>query len=710
MADIKRAIEYAKRNPNTPMATELRKRIESGQLNNELAQANINLPSQVLQSQGFVSEGETPGIFKPGKKIGEVFGVEKFFRGLGQTAANLTGTTKKVTGAMDTLQKAQGDIIRRIQQNRKLGKDTQRLQSEANRLGQEIQQLGGQTQSILTDDLEDREVIGSAIQTAGLAIPGVGKGASLGTKVAAGFGTGFVSDIGASLQNMDKKTIEAFKPGLGAFIGAALPLAGAGLKAAKKLVTNKAPRGVINNLIRPKKANLAYGKDPAGALIKENIVAKNWDDLVSKVDDAIKRNADEFNTAVANSKKIIDASDIVKSLDDGIDEAVRLNNASVANQLIAKKRAITEVLETTLDDAGKISISGTPRDLSKLTPAQAVELKRNVLGKLAQFTGNASDDKLVNAAVQKSYRQLDSLIDDVVPGSAKINQQISSLIGAQNAIKSRSEALLRQNLIGLTGTLKTAGGAAASLLTGNPLFFALSAGETAFTEGLKKNPQFATLVASKIRSMAPEAIEDLVKAAPSAMPFIQNALRNVGLAGVSNIQNQGQEQEGFTIPTIEIGQNAETPNTPLQNLGEATEESFLKFIAGGIPGLKADQPVPDDVLDAFGKLSERTQKLFQDNYEGVIAGEQMPFLTVGGIQSVTPSQLVGSFKTNAIMQLKREGADDIAQQVANISDDGIKTFADLKRAVQQTLGTNVNNPSVRNWLKSVQMLFNEFIK
>ena len=36
MANIKEAIEYAKKNPNTSFATELRKRIESGQLDKQL--------------------------------------------------------------------------------------------------------------------------------------------------------------------------------------------------------------------------------------------------------------------------------------------------------------------------------------------------------------------------------------------------------------------------------------------------------------------------------------------------------------------------------------------------------------------------------------------------------------------------------------------------------------------------------------------------
>lgn len=54
MADIKTAIEYAKQNPNSPFANELRKRIESGKLNSELASAGLDNPSKPISSS-FVS-------------------------------------------------------------------------------------------------------------------------------------------------------------------------------------------------------------------------------------------------------------------------------------------------------------------------------------------------------------------------------------------------------------------------------------------------------------------------------------------------------------------------------------------------------------------------------------------------------------------------------------------------------------------------------
>lgn len=56
MADIKQAIEYAKKNPTSSFATELRKRIESGQMNTELESSGLNTftPTAPKEEQGYL--------------------------------------------------------------------------------------------------------------------------------------------------------------------------------------------------------------------------------------------------------------------------------------------------------------------------------------------------------------------------------------------------------------------------------------------------------------------------------------------------------------------------------------------------------------------------------------------------------------------------------------------------------------------------------
>lgn len=73
----------------------------------------------------------------------------------------------------------------------------------------------------------------------------------------------------------------------------------------------------------------------------------------------------------------------------------------------------------------------------------------------------------------------------------------------------------------------------------------------------------------------------------------------------------------------------------------------------------------------------------------------------------TPETLAGSFKKNAIDQLVVRKNADAIRKISGIKTSGIKTFDDLKAAVEKT--GLADNPDVSNWLKSAEMLFNEYI-
>jgi hypothetical protein len=80
-----------------------------------------------------------------------------------------------------------------------------------------------------------RKVVGSAVQTGALLLPGAGA-AKLAGKVAQGAATGYALDVGSKLQNEDKSIGQALTPGVGTALGSTLPIAGALLKPATKIV------------------------------------------------------------------------------------------------------------------------------------------------------------------------------------------------------------------------------------------------------------------------------------------------------------------------------------------------------------------------------------------------------------------------------------------------------------------------------------------
>lgn len=83
--------------------------------------------------------------------------------------------------------------------------------------------------------LSNKQVIGSAIQTGANLLPGAASGTRLATKVGIGAGTGYAFDVGSNLQQ-NKPVGESLTPGVGTAVGAAMPIAGAGIRASSRIV------------------------------------------------------------------------------------------------------------------------------------------------------------------------------------------------------------------------------------------------------------------------------------------------------------------------------------------------------------------------------------------------------------------------------------------------------------------------------------------
>jgi hypothetical protein len=77
MADIKQAIEYAKQNPDSVFASELRKRIESGKMNTELQSAGLNQFIPVKEPNmlsNIVNDPLKTLVVKPAMRLGQALG------------------------------------------------------------------------------------------------------------------------------------------------------------------------------------------------------------------------------------------------------------------------------------------------------------------------------------------------------------------------------------------------------------------------------------------------------------------------------------------------------------------------------------------------------------------------------------------------------------------------------------------------------------
>lgn len=94
-----------------------------------------------------------------------------------------------------------------------------------------------QQQKNLVEYPTQKEVLGSAIQTGANLLPGAGKGLGLLGKAAIGAGSGYAFDVGAGLQDKNQTTAQALTPGIGTAVGVGLPVAGAVVRPATKIVS-----------------------------------------------------------------------------------------------------------------------------------------------------------------------------------------------------------------------------------------------------------------------------------------------------------------------------------------------------------------------------------------------------------------------------------------------------------------------------------------
>jgi hypothetical protein len=189
-------------------------------------------------SQGTTPTPDTGSTPTPGPLggVADFIGGGKLAQGIGQTIANMGGTQDAVVQANDSAAEIQGNLLKKIKEDKLAGKDTTRLESALHALTKNIGETGASVENLGTQGLSDKEVIGSAVQLGATALPGAAEGASLAGKVGIGAATGYLYDVGQQLQDKAKSTPDAFKPGFGTAVGAVVPFVGAALsKVADKL-------------------------------------------------------------------------------------------------------------------------------------------------------------------------------------------------------------------------------------------------------------------------------------------------------------------------------------------------------------------------------------------------------------------------------------------------------------------------------------------
>ena len=186
-------------------------------------------------------------------------------------------------------------------------------------------------------------------------------------------------------------------------------------------------------------------------------------------------------------------------------------------------------LENAKDDVlGVDEVTGrATRQLTDLTPQEAFELKKAV-DAITKYTGNASDDTLINKALQNSRRKIKTALNKNVEGLAELNERYSDLITAKNVIKYRDQIMSRQNIFPLAAKLGNIGGIIAGTVSLNPVIIA-TAFATTSVEKLLGSPAFKTRLAKWLAKATPKELEQVASQTPKIAPIIEVLLKNIGV-------------------------------------------------------------------------------------------------------------------------------------------------------------------------------------
>lgn len=554
VTQLKNAIEFAKKNPNDPKSVQLRQRIQSGMYSNELKQIQFN-PATTPKLFG------TTGV---GKVANTVTSSEQGF-GASIGDALYSG---KATDVVVKAQKEHADAIQSLSELRKrqkaAGKDTthtdnllKQMLSETrsgnvpgSNIGEIIPSINKSTGQILGEaggvalDIASAGSYGNAakrtttgqlfIKTAAektadkvaaetakdvfKAAPLSEKLATIGKKTVVksviGAGTGYGYDVSQNLQS-GKTGKEAFKPGMGTLLGGTIPLAVGGIQASVAITKSTAPK-FINSLIKPKQADFSYGKDPGRTVSEMGITGNNMDDFAQNIGN--KKN--EVGTQLgaiysnpANASITINASDEIAKLDTAIEKASKggKQNQGIVTALQDTKDAL--LYEHKNVDGVITRVGDTPRDLSKLSPQEAFDLKK-VIAEQTKFTGKPSDDKTVNSILKNMYGGLKTKLNTALsknnPKIIKLNQQYADLTSAEIATLNRDAIVKRADMISMPIKVGGATALITALSTGGAAIPALLAGASAAAlDKALASTAVKTRIAAWLGSASPSMISKL---------------------------------------------------------------------------------------------------------------------------------------------------------------------------------------------------------
>lgn len=408
--------------------------------------------------------------------------------------------------------------------------------------------------------------------------------------IGAGAGTGYAFDAGYQIEQ-GKTGIPT--PGLGTAIGAGIPLAGSAAVKATQTAKNQAPR-LINSLIKPLLKDFSYGKNPGAAVAKEGIVANDLEELAQKIGERVKQVGaetaqiaksldDKLPTATLGKAQGLQLENSLKPINDAMQEAAASNNQTLINRLVEVKDALENNLTLTTVDGKQVITSASPRKLNNLTFTEATNLKTTI-GRMTRWTGNPSDDKLVNSTLQKVYRDIKKKIAtaakqvDPELGAQLVakNERYADLITAESATKYRDKISARQNIISAPIKAGAVAGLLAAPFTGGLSIPTLLIGMGA--AGLEKvaaSPAVKTRVAAWLASESPGVLANFMTKNPGIAKVLRANYQDIKFPGDAFLETKTGQSVLQSVKNPSVGLSVKDVSKLPK--AQATQKTFTGF-------------------------------------------------------------------------------------------------------------------------------------
>lgn len=318
---------------------------------------------------------------------------------------------------------------------------------------------------------------------------------------------------GAGLQEGEKPTASDY------YVNTALNVAFPGVGMLMKGAGEVAAPRIINSLIKPLAKDFAYEKNPGKAVAELGITGNSWDDLIKNITSEKEKVGQAIGQVVDKSQNLaqIDLSQTLKSIDEAIARANKTprTNATLISRLESVKSDLVDNIKKGID----------------------AQTFKGMVGDLTKWTGNVSDDQMVNKALKQVYGSTRNLMDSVLSKELspaeyaaykKASEQYGNLMSAETAAKYRDKIVERQDLIsfgpknagliaGLGTALATGGAALPSVLAG----LSVSAIDKAMA-----TPAFKTRLAKLLTQLAPDEAKTIFEKIQGPKIFSTEEIKN----------------------------------------------------------------------------------------------------------------------------------------------------------------------------------------